>query len=119
MAGNRHGATAEAAGLKADRLRSLLDGSAEGWTAREADRVFEALAARAIADMGQALVRAGISASIRRRVRDRGLSVEEAAGIAGLDADVMRGIVERGETRGLSIERLDEADERYDGGMGL
>jgi hypothetical protein len=38
----------------------------------------------------------------------------------------MRGIVERGETRGLSIERLDKviealegAGERHDGGMGM
>jgi hypothetical protein len=115
---------AEVVGLEPGRLRSLLDGSAEGWTAGEADRVFDALAARGTADTGQALVRADISASIRRRVRDLGLSVEAAAGIAGLDAEVMRGIVERGETRGLSIERLDrviealdEAGERYGGGM--
>ena len=51
-------------------------------------------------------VNAELTFDISRLISDGGLTIDEAAGAAGMEPDALHGIVE-GRTGGISIERLD------------
>lgn len=53
------------------------------------------------------LAKADAAIAISDLIGNCGLTIDEAAGVAGLEPDVLRGIVEKGRTDGFSIERLD------------
>jgi hypothetical protein len=66
-------------------------------------------------------VKATAILSIRDLMRQRGLSMEEAAGIVGMDADRLRAIVDGRKVGGVSLERLGgivEAVEMWAAGQG-
>ncbi|MER8571390.1 helix-turn-helix domain-containing protein [Mesorhizobium sp. M1409] len=55
--------------------------------------------------------KADAAISIATLIHERGLTIEQAAEIAELEAGVLRGIVEHGRVDGISLERLDRVSE--------
>lgn len=54
------------------------------------------------------LAKADAALAIGTAIRERGLSIEEAAAVAGMEPDRLLAIVEEGRTEGVSLERLDK-----------
>lgn len=54
------------------------------------------------------MVKTDAAISIASLIQERGLSVEEAADIVGIEAYQLRGIIERGRFDDVSVERLDK-----------
>ncbi|UVK44387.1 helix-turn-helix domain-containing protein [Mesorhizobium sp. AR07] len=54
------------------------------------------------------MVKTDAAISIASLIHERGLSVEEAAEIVGIEAHQLRGIIERGRFDDVSVERLDK-----------
>lgn len=65
-----------------------------------------------------ALTRSEITAAIRRRVSDYAMSIKEAAEAAGMDVKRIRRLVQDGDARGLTIERMDKVIEALDDAAG-
>lgn len=123
--------------LTAEQLRGLLEADLGVISADEADAAFVRLVGSAcgrmrdyvtapeqgeqgsgnsfaglgLHDPGVHLTKAELAIGISRLIGLHGLNVEEAAVIAGIDAAVLRGIVEESRVSGLSIERLDRVYE--------
>lgn len=53
-------------------------------------------------------MKASLALSILDSIRQRGLSTEAAADVAGLDVERMRALVERRELRGVGVDELGE-----------
>ncbi len=117
------GEAAAIASLPADRLRALLEHDMSGITPDEADRALSALVARLwgyrtgigsiFRDLGLPnadvlLAKSELALGIRDLISEKGLSVEDAAVIAGMEPAVLLGALERPHRSGLSIERFDK-----------
>ncbi|WP_187970706.1 XRE family transcriptional regulator [Aquibium microcysteis] len=59
-------------------------------------------------------LRATITLSILDSIRQRGLSTEEAAAIAGVHPEDMRTLVERRDNKGFTLEALDDVLQAID-----
>ena len=81
-------------------------------------RLYRMLGDADVASPDVALIKADAAISIATRIHERGLSIEQAAELVGMEADTLRGIVSKGRVDGVSLERLDRIVEALEPSSG-